>query len=456
MPVAARHGARRRTAPGDGVHAAQYRFVERWDGVRIEHPLRHVVDLRVDGWRFAIASETRHAHCSLFATPAQLARLVAAMLLDLPATALGTDFDAIRREIWTIAQVLPPVRRRLFDRHAPDASAVEEHMVHMRGDIPRLARSPILYRSPYLIRDVRRFRAAAIALAYLETELWPRPLPNGRPPSLMELRRTMVDWRRLFSPTGETYRSLDRTLMNLPADVQPRLVCELRHIRLERAITESIELQLLLHCVALARRRNIPLPFLRALQHARLPAILAALDRVAFTAHRAARRAAAEIEFLATYLIDSDPGAATRLEHVVSHAIRRHAGPAQRYRGLDYVPQLLQQRAAADRHTPTAAPPLPPPVAEGLRLLATVGEVIDEGLRMRHCIGLYADRAVSGDCFLFHVAHDGQSASIEVGADGRIRQAVGPDNQYNKAAEWGTRLLRGWVARWPPGRGDRA
>jgi hypothetical protein len=460
MPVAARDGARRRAALGPrfghGVHAAQYRFVERWDGVRIEHPLRHVVDLRFSAWHIDVASETRRTRVAIFAPLAVLARAVAAKLLDLPDATRGGDLDAVRREAWTIGQMLQPVRRRLFDRHAPEASAIEERMVEIRGHVPRLARSPMFYRTPYLARDVRRFHAAAIALAYLEDELSPLPIPpDARPPTIPALRRAMLGWRHRFSPDGVSYRSLDRTLINLPTAVRPPLVCALRHVRLERPITDPIELHLLLHCVALAHQRGTAIPWLHALQHANAAAIRAGLGRIA-----AATRSRTldplsvpHMEFVAAYLLDSHCPPVQRFAQVVAFAIRRHAR-----REIDRLMMAMLRPQASAHHapslfTPTAFPPLPPPDVPGLHFLATVGEVIEEGRRMGHCIGFYADRAVSGDCFLFHVEHAGQVASIEVGAEGRVRQAAGRHNQRNSASDWARRELAGWIARWPSPRG---
>ena len=60
----------------------------------------------------------------------------------------------------------------------------------------------------------------------------PAPLHGGRHPRA-SCRRALADlrgWRHLLSPTGRSYRSLDRTLMNLPAGVPGDLVCLLAHI----------------------------------------------------------------------------------------------------------------------------------------------------------------------------------------------------------------------------------
>ncbi len=75
------------------------------------------------------------------------------------------------------------------------------------------------------------------------------------------------------------------------------------------------------------------------------------------------------------------------------------------------------------------------------------GQVLEEGQRMGHCIENYAAPAVAGECFLFHIDHRGESASVEVGCDGSVRQTAGPGNRDNHAARWGAQRLRTWVQR---------
>ena len=461
MPGAARDRGRRRAASGNsgrGAPTAEYRFIECRDGVRIEHPQHATVDLRVDRRHIAIRSARRSTRCSLFTTPVGLARLVAGVLLDLPDDASREAFGAIRGEIFAIGRMLEVVRRRLLDRHAADFSAVEQRMLQLRGSMPRLARSPQFYRTPYLLSDVCRFRAAAIALAFLEDELWPPALAvDGQAIGIPQLYRVMRSWRGLFAPDGVAYRSLDRTLMNLPDGIYPALVCTLRHVRLERPITDPLELHLLLECVALAKQRGQQLPWLHALQHARAAAIRAGLERIAAATHRAALdpQKPSDLRFVATYLLDAQGGAADRFEHVVGHAVRRHAELRRRRPVNDHLADALARARSSSRpafaaDTPTAVPPLPPPDVAGLRFLATVGEVIEEGQRMRHCVAIYAERATRGDCFLFHAEHAGAAASLEVGAEGVVRQATGPGNRHNAACDWGRRELARWVARWPP------
>nr|WP_286178136.1 PcfJ domain-containing protein [Rhodopirellula sp. JC639] len=102
-----------------------------------------------------------------------------------------------------------------------------------------------------------------------------------------------------------------------------------------------------------------------------------------------------------------------------------------------------------DRSTPTRQPPIPLPNVPGVQFLSNVGDVLSEGNRMQHCIGGYAGRAVLGHCFLFHVDHAGESASVEIDQTGRIRQACGPKNQSNQATKYATRVLATWAGGFP-------
>lgn len=451
MPAASTAASRRRelgSRLGHGIRAEQYHLVERWEGFRIEHPLRHVVDLRFSRREIELTSETRRAVVPIFMPLVLLSRRVAAMLLDLPEGSAGADGEAIRRESWMVARVMRPMRRRLFDRHHAEASQVEELMLTLRGVVPRLACAPLLYRTPFLVRDVLRYRAAAIALAFVATDLWPEPPVEGSLPTVAHLRRLMRTWRSLFSPTGVSYRSLDRTLMNLPAGIAPRRLCELRHVRLERPITNRLELQFLLEVIALTRERGRPRPeLLRMAMHASEATVRAALRHIADATCPLDPSDANHVARAVYYLLDAPPQGSTRLDHAARHAVRWHR---MLHRHLRAVAAGIPFPLAGEHppETPTARPPVPLPAAAGVQFLDTVGAVIEESRRMQHCIALYADCAVAGRCYLFHVEHAGESASIEVGADGTLQQAAGPRNRRNRATEWGRRELARWAAAW--------
>ena len=89
-------------------------------------------------------------------------------------------------------------------------------------------------------------------------------------------------------------------------------------------------------------------------------------------------------------------------------------------------------------------PPIALPAHPHIRFLATVKDICEEGTAMEHCIATYADKAIQGECFLFHVEHMGTSASVEVSWRGKVLQSCGPRNQENVATQWGRRVLGRW------------
>jgi hypothetical protein len=95
---------------------------------------------------------------------------------------------------------------------------------------------------------------------------------------------------------------------------------------------------------------------------------------------------------------------------------------------------------------PAAPPPWQLPDQPGLRFLGTVGDIVAEGERMRHCIADLAPEALAGNVFLFHAEFDGSHASLAITPDGRVREAAGPRNRFSRAMELGRRALESWWA----------
>lgn len=99
--------------------------------------------------------------------------------------------------------------------------------------------------------------------------------------------------------------------------------------------------------------------------------------------------------------------------------------------------------------TPTAKLPAELNI-EGIKFLGTVGEIIEEGQKMSHCVASYADAAVKGRSYIFHIEYKNQMATCEItsfGDDYRINQIHGPNNQDNKASEWGKKTINGWISK---------
>jgi hypothetical protein len=363
---------------------------------------------------------------------------------------------------------------RLVAQADPTVLAVQRAIFAATFSDAPLAAEPALYRDRFLVHDVLHYPAAAVAVR----NAWAlcRDLSLNRlhhssearalnalardmglrvaltvtapedPDAAAQLAR-LRDWKSLFADTGHAYRSLNRTLMNLPGGVPHRQVCNLRHVHLERPLGNRLELLCLtLYAGLRADRDEAPewrADHTRVFQHAQGRQLKEALRRVAaHTRNPLAARKASDVRQLVQFLADYPEPHGGNVVGLADRAIRWHRDRQQE--------QLAVLRRHYGEATPTTRPPLPPPEAPELRFLDSVGAVCAEAERMQHCVASYLDLAVQGNCFLFHVAYKGEEATVEVGCEGRVRQAQGPRNVRNRAARWGKRALNRWAAGFPP------
>ncbi len=172
---------------------------------------------------------------------------------------------------------------------------------------------------------------------------------------------------------------------------------------------------------------------------ARVPQIREALRRVADHTRNDLRfRRTRDLRFLVDFLLDYPEDHHGTLVGLADKAIRWHHNGLARERR-----RILKQYGST---TELATPPLPPPA--DVRLLASVEDVAIEGEQMDHCIASYIPGAVKGRCYLFHVDHGGEAASVMVDHRGRVMEAAGPRNRRNQASVCGTRELGAWGRRW--------
>ena len=358
---------------------------------------------------------------------------------------------------------------------------------------------PELYDYPFLVQDILRFRAAATAcrqpfpllertalvtrlrasdqsawrqgrFAQIYERFW-LPWRGGREAALpaaeeyaifernwryatdaflqtvrdpqdrrLVLEALASDWKGCFSSTGRAYRSLNRTLMGLPGAIPTSLLSYLPTVALERPMTDRLELLLLLLYVRVTGTYTPEDRWeYRIFARASRKDILTALRRLSEHTRQELRPKSAHLLVLVQFLIDYCQRGERHhgtIAGLADRAIRWHRDLQDRY-VKDTIGQL-------DAETETARPPIALPATPAIRLLSTVGEVIEEGATMQHCIASYARWAADGQGYLFHVEHQGESASVQVDRWGQVVQAYGPRNTLNAAADYGRRLLTRW------------
>ena len=324
------------------------------------------------------------------------------------------------------------------------------------------------YQDSWVVSDVIKYRAAAIAASELGglagKALGARVLESSEARRLRELAASlginieisaqpkeltgevalelMHNWRGLFSPTGETYHSLDRTLMNLPGGIPHQLVCCLNHLNLPRPLTSKLELAL----VTSPYSANSPFigdPVnMHIYLHATSEQIAESMRRLAaHTRNQLKPTRTRDIIFLAQFLGDYKHEHRGNLVGLTDKAIEWHKDQQK-----EEITRILDN-LGGDRTA--ARPPIPLPNIQGITLLDTVQAICEEGSHMGHCIASYARDAARGNCYLFHVEKDGESASVQVSYEGRVVQAHGPRNKDNKVAAWGRKILRCWGNSFP-------
>ncbi len=348
----------------------------------------------------------------------------------------------------SIAFVVAEQRRRLMPRVEPIVRDVQRALFAATCTVGGLALCEEFYSKldSFLLADLLRYRACAIAVRNFGERLLEDHVGAGGPlgeaghdPAVVEaVCRQLCRWRDLFSDTGRSYGHLNRTLDRLPGGLSHHAVCLLSRAHLERPITDRLELAVYL--LSLERRQQINR---RVFQFAQHDEVRRAVQRVAAALRRPlSPRRMADLRLFVGHLADCPEPHRGNLVGLAERAIRWHRDEAQR--------QADETVAREGSERAVALPPVPLPTVPGLTFLDTVGAIAREGAVMGHCIGNYVPDALAGHSFLFHYEDGSESASIEVGADGRVRQAQGPGNSDNQAARRAARLLAEWGRAFPP------
>ncbi|MFO0876840.1 MAG: PcfJ domain-containing protein [Gemmataceae bacterium] len=362
---------------------------------------------------------------------------------------------------------------RLLRRADPTVLQVQRRIFAATfGDAP-LTLCPELYTHRLLVDDILEFRACAMAVRNAWTLT--RGLQSRRFHHSQELKAAkqlaeklglhlqliatppeevstasqllaLESWHALFSDTSDSYRCLNRTLVELPGRVPHRMVCNLRHFHLERPLLHRLEL---LVAVLYAGRRASREPgfpdmadHLHVFQNASEQKIRESIHRLSRHLRQPLDdRRSSDVRQFVQFLADYPDSHRGNILGLTEQAIRWH-----RDRQAE---QIETMRLRHGDSTPTVMPPVPLPTAVGVRFLDCVGAICAEAQRMQHCVASYIDQAVHGGCYLFHIDHEGEEATVEVGTAGKVRQSQGPRNLPNRAAAWGKRLLNRWGKSFP-------
>lgn len=375
---------------------------------------------------------------------------LAQCLADVP----GLDSTSINRFLSPLRQRIIQLARDLVRKADPAVVAVQKAAFRACMETPPIFLDERLYQQPLLVRDLLAYRAAPSVVAAAPLVVWQQDhgkLNGAKRKELQELVLGRVgNWLGLLSPTKRPYRSLSRTLMNLPGRIPYRLLRTLAKIELERPILDRIVLIALLeakaHCCNLSFEEtsnghaptvHARAPNIRLFMHAERADIYAAMQAVgADIRWNLSPRSISDVAMVARFLMDYPVAHHGKLAGLTRKAIEWHREQA-RYEFVDDPDSVTLK-------IKTGVPPIGLPEIPGVTFLATWREVYREGSLMKHCVASCLASALSGHSYLFHCDHKGHHATIQVSADGRIMQANGPCNAPNPAVGYASNRLAKW------------
>ncbi len=311
-------------------------------------------------------------------------------------------------------------------------------------------KNPKLYQcDKYLLNDFAKYKAAARCISHFSIDTEPNgkfmasPYGDDRHP--LEFYGHSIshynNWMDLYTGRNPATRALRKTLMNLPGGVPINMLFDIKQRMPTYPLLTRLELLTYLHLCGRLYEEEKDSRF-KVLERSSADDIRKAL-RITYEYLRESDislRKSATIFAGLQHIFDcteAHNGNIVGLAHksVRWHRERRYLN-ASRYNNLP-VDTLVK------------VPPIALPEVEGVKFLSTVKDIYDEGDSMGHCISSYADRAVRGSCFLFHIDFKKECASIEVDVNGSIVQAQGPHNRPNKAVNYARKVLGKWGKNFP-------
>jgi hypothetical protein len=317
-----------------------------------------------------------------------------------------------------------------------------------RGDWNRI-KTILENNNGYAIEDMLKYKAARIAFLY-DSDIESRD----------------YDWSLSFAYNNERkYRSLSRTLMNLPNGIRPSDLTDLRYIMLPEPAVSKLKLTAYL-CTVSSMLFNYPFSdrdqeridwLLNIIKKSTDNDIKNALKFMwhYFPSEKTGDFRRNQIINNTLKMIFDYMGArgnwdilglAKRSEQY-HHDVEMMERVQEEERRIRYAEQEAEyaERMKKLMESKTALPEIPLPENENIKFLESYNAVVEEGKTMKHCIAQYAEQAVRGNSYLFHVDYKGEMASVEVKPNGFVAQSYGPKDSENEASKYGAQVLGSWA-----------
>lgn len=290
--------------------------------------------------------------------------------------------------------------------------------------------------NPYAINDAINYKAARIAILYsYESEPW------------------KDDWMLSFAYNNEKYRSLTRTLMNLPNGIIVSDLISFKHIVLPEPVLTKYKF-----FAYSAVATDISPYRTNDKDTEKTKWFLEVIKRSTDDDIKNA------IKYMWHYFPDTNTGDFRKLvsikqtlkmifDYLGEYGNWNILGLAKRsevyHHDMEVMRLAQEERLRKEREelkqSKTALPPISLPKNENIKFLDSYESVQKEGSKMQHCIAQYAEKAVRGGCYLFHVDYKDQMASVEISPKGFVVQSYGQKDTTNDASQYGRNVLGKWA-----------
>lgn len=281
----------------------------------------------------------------------------------------------------------------------------------------RIVRRDELYTDEYrhLRGDLLKYHACRLYARFAETA------PHS------DYLALVADWRTYLGQGSGGNRAINKTLDRFPVGVSFHQIAYLAQFNITTPITKRLHM---VACLCAAEHHHWEL-------HQR--AVLQADDEQVLRA--------AEVQSTILNRRSTTESVRGVMSHILDYEEPYHGDlVGLSRRSLHWHDNLHRQRhkrpqRAENESTARPAIDLAALAEQGVRFLDCTNAVIAEGDLMDHCVASYADKAVAGGCYLFHVDHEGHMATIEATPQGKVIQAYGQRDTNNPACGYGSGLI---------------
>lgn len=281
----------------------------------------------------------------------------------------------------------------------------------------------------YFVNDLIKYPAASYALR----EIW----------FLTGNRNELIDWMSIFYRLAhkDTSKSVvNRIVMNLPRGLSRLNLNDFLKIQMKDSqVVQKTKIKLIAVIKNIMAEEHSD-KMISFVKNADLKEIKATVQWLKRRGLNAGLRKEQKVRDMITYLSDYPEEYHGTFFGLAKRSYRWHQDPrnfARQYGHESVEPDKLlspslwdiNEKALKKKHKNKKV---------SITFLEKAGNLYEESTKMNHCVRTYVNKAMKGECYLFHVEVGNELATVEINKSGQIIQARGHSNSSNAATKWCT------------------